>query len=68
MSWTRAFDCLCSQFGTKFWQMTGRGTRLRPDLFGPGEHKSCFYVFDYCGNFEFSATMCLVPKAALRIR
>ena len=38
---------------TKFWQMIGRGTRLRPDLFGPGEHKSCFYVFDYCGNFEF---------------
>ena len=21
---------------TKFWQMVGRGTRLRPDLFGPG--------------------------------
>jgi type I restriction enzyme R subunit len=38
---------------TKFWQMIGRGTRLRPDLFGPGENKSCFYVFDYCGNFEF---------------
>ncbi len=38
---------------TKFWQMIGRGTRLRPDLFGPGLHKSCFYVFDYCGNFEF---------------
>jgi len=38
---------------TKFWQMIGRGTRLRPDLFGPGDNKSCFYVFDYCGNFEF---------------
>jgi type I restriction enzyme R subunit len=38
---------------SKFWQMMGRGTRLRPDLFGPGRHKSCFYVFDYCGNFEF---------------
>jgi type I restriction enzyme, R subunit len=38
---------------TKFWQMIGRGTRLRPDLFGPGENKSCFYVFDYCGNFDF---------------
>ena len=24
---------------TKFWQMIGRGTRLRPDLFGPGRHK-----------------------------
>jgi type I restriction enzyme, R subunit len=38
---------------TKFWQMIGRGTRLRPELFGPGQHKSCFYVFDYCSNFEF---------------
>jgi type I site-specific restriction endonuclease len=25
---------------TKFWQMIGRGTRLRPDLLGPGEHKA----------------------------
>ena len=24
---------------TKFWQMIGRGTRLRPDLFGPGRDK-----------------------------
>ena len=24
---------------TKFWQMVGRGTRLRPDLFGLGRHK-----------------------------
>lgn len=38
---------------TKFWQMIGRGTRLRPDLFGPGMHKSCFYIFDFCRNFEF---------------
>src|SRR6266568_199857 len=38
---------------TKFWQMIGRGTSLRPDIFGPGQHKSCFYIFDYCGNFEF---------------
>jgi type I restriction enzyme R subunit len=40
---------------SKFWQMIGRGTRLRPDLFGPDQHKSCFYVFDYCGNFDFFA-------------
>src|SRR5690625_7789285 len=33
--------------------MIGRGTRLRPDLFGPGKHKKHFLVFDYCGNFEF---------------
>ncbi len=38
---------------TKFWQMLGRGTRLCPDLFGPGEDKEFFYVFDYCQNLEF---------------
>jgi type I restriction enzyme, R subunit len=29
---------------TKFWQMIGRGTRLRPDLFGPGQDKANFYL------------------------
>ena len=38
---------------TKFWQMIGRGTRLCPNLFGPGQDKQFFYVFDYCQNFEF---------------
>ena len=38
---------------TKFWQMVGRGTRLAPDLFGPGRHKEFFYLFDYCQNLEF---------------
>jgi type I restriction enzyme, R subunit len=38
---------------TKFWQMLGRGTRLCPDLFGPGQHKKFFYLFDYCGNLEY---------------
>jgi type I restriction enzyme R subunit len=38
---------------TKFWQMVGRGTRLRPDLFGMGRNKKYFYVFDYCQNLEF---------------
>lgn len=38
---------------TKFWQMLGRGTRLCPDLFGPGEHKTHFNVFDFCGNLEY---------------
>lgn len=38
---------------TKFWQMIGRGTRLREDLFGPGRHKTEFLIFDYCQNFEF---------------
>jgi type I restriction enzyme R subunit len=38
---------------TKFWQMLGRGTRLCRDLFGPGQDKECFYVFDYCQNLEY---------------
>lgn len=33
--------------------MMGRGTRLCPDLFGPGEDKEFFRVFDYCQNLEF---------------
>lgn len=37
----------------KFWQMIGRGTRLCENLFGPGDHKREFYIFDVCGNFEF---------------
>jgi len=32
---------------TKFWQMVGRGTRLRKDLFGPGKVKAFFYSLDY---------------------
>jgi type I restriction enzyme R subunit len=38
---------------TKFWQMIGRGTRLRKDLFGPGKDKEFFYVFDFCQNLEY---------------
>ena len=38
---------------TKFWQMLGRGTRLCKDLFGPGDDKLEFCVFDYCGNLEY---------------
>lgn len=37
----------------KFWQMIGRGTRLRPDLFGPGLDKEYFMIFDFCDNFSF---------------
>lgn len=37
----------------KFWQMIGRGTRLCPDLFGPGKDKAYFSVFDFCQNLEF---------------
>ena len=36
----------------KFWQMIGRGTRLCPGLLD-GEDKDIFYIFDFCGNFEF---------------
>ena len=36
----------------KFWQMIGRGTRLCPHLLD-GEDKKQFYIFDFCGNFEF---------------
>lgn len=38
---------------TKFWQMIGRGTRLRPDLYGPGQDKQDFYIFDLCQNLDF---------------
>lgn len=38
---------------SKFWQMIGRGTRLCPDLFGPGTDKTHFVIFDFCENFEF---------------
>ena len=36
----------------KFWQMIGRGTRLSPGLMD-GKDKDKFYIFDFCGNFEF---------------
>jgi type I restriction enzyme R subunit len=43
----------------KFWQMIGRGTRLRlgidaQDRVGGAYHdKRHFFIFDWCGNFEF---------------
>lgn len=42
----------------KFWQMIGRGTRLCPglgvvDRSGAHSDKECFYIFDWCRNFEF---------------
>ncbi|MBR6658310.1 MAG: DEAD/DEAH box helicase family protein, partial [Oscillospiraceae bacterium] len=36
----------------KFWQMIGRGTRLCPNLLD-GKDKDKFYIFDFCGNFDF---------------
>ena len=40
----------------KFWQMIGRGTRLCKNLFGDGQDKTHFLIFDYLGNFEFFRT------------
>ena len=37
----------------KFWQMIGRGTRLCPDLFGPGKDKQEFLIIDHWNNFAF---------------
>lgn len=37
----------------KFMQMIGRGTRLSEGIFGPGKDKNCFYIFDWCRNFEY---------------
>ncbi|MDP6717685.1 MAG: helicase-related protein, partial [Pirellulaceae bacterium] len=49
---------------TKFWQMMGRGTRLCLDLFGPGDHKTAFNVFDFCQNLEyFSQPLIAADKA-----
>ena len=42
-----------TKFWQMIWQMIGRGTRLRADLFGPGLPKKEFQVFDFCGNFDF---------------
>ena len=33
--------------------MLGRGTRLCPNLFGPGQDKEHFTVFDHCLNLEY---------------
>ncbi len=37
----------------KFIQMIGRGTRLCEEIFADGTDKACFYIFDWCENFEF---------------
>ncbi len=42
---------------SKFWQMIGRGTRLREGIFVDAEgkrgDKEFFYVFDYLGNLDY---------------
>lgn len=37
----------------KFMQMIGRGTRLCKDIFGIGEDKKEFFIFDWCCNFDY---------------
>ena len=37
----------------KFWQMIGRGTRLCENLYGPGQHKTHFLIFDHWANFGY---------------
>ncbi len=37
----------------KYVQMIGRGTRLCPGIFDDGSDKQCFYIFDWCENFEY---------------
>lgn len=59
----------------KFWQMIGRGTRLCEGLLD-GYDKKEFYIFDFCGNFEFfrmnkgkaSANMLAVQSAIFNLK
>ena len=44
------FKCVRSKI--KFMQMIGRGTRLCPKIFSDADKKE-FYIFDWCGNFEY---------------
>ncbi|MDI3323391.1 DEAD/DEAH box helicase family protein [Pontibacterium granulatum] len=37
----------------KFWQMVGRGTRLCEHLYGTGNHKTHFLIFDHWANFDY---------------
>lgn len=49
----------------KFLQMIGRGTRLSEDIFGEGKNKECFYIFDWCRNFEYFGQNYTEPPASL---
>ena len=37
----------------KFMQMIGRGTRLCENVFGIGQDKTHFLIFDFCDNFNY---------------
>ncbi|MCG8600851.1 MAG: type I restriction-modification system endonuclease, partial [Verrucomicrobiales bacterium] len=53
-------------------QMLGRATRLRPDLFGPGENKEFFRIFDavdlYASLEKFSTMKPVVTNPTATIR
>jgi type I restriction enzyme R subunit len=51
---------------TKFWQMLGRGTRLCPDLFGPGQDKKQFIIFDVARNVEYFNSD--IPEADAKVQ
>ncbi|MFV8751719.1 DEAD/DEAH box helicase family protein [Nannocystaceae bacterium ST9] len=46
----------------KYHQMIGRGTRLCKDLFGPGQDKTEFLVFDLCGVLDFFGQADQMPE------
>lgn len=52
-------------------QMLGRATRLRPDLFGPGEHKEVFRIYDavdlYAALAPHTAMTPVVQSAAVSV-
>lgn len=48
---------------TKFWQMVGRGTRLCKDLFGPGQDKTEFLIFDLCQNLAYFKQQLKAPAS-----
>ena len=51
---------------TKFWQMLGRGTRLCSDLFGPGQDKKQFIIFDVARNVEYFNSD--IPEADAKVQ
>lgn len=51
---------------TKFWQMLGRGTRLCRDLFGPGQDKKQFIIFDVARNVEYFNSD--IPEADAKVQ
>ena len=46
----------------KFLQMIGRGTRLSKDIYGPGQDKEEFLIFDFFGNFDYFDQKAKKPK------